>query len=141
VRRAKRSEVLMGVGLFFIFLTGCHGDAIKPENGSLWIQTTLYFGRNIGDQEGVTEAAWSKFLKDTVSPRFPNGLTVEDGVGQYFDTDNKALIQERTKILTLLYEESEETKQKINEIIDRYKKRFRQQSVLKVRQSVGVGFR
>ena len=30
----------------------------------------------------VTDAAWAKFVSDTITPNFPDGLTVFDGYGQ-----------------------------------------------------------
>ena len=43
----------------------------------------LMFGRNIGGRLGVTEARWSRFLADEITPRFPDGLTVVDASGQW----------------------------------------------------------
>ena len=36
-------------------------------------------GRNNQSGEVVDDAAWTRFLEDAVTPRFPDGLTVLDG--------------------------------------------------------------
>src|SRR5580658_3480375 len=46
----------------------------------------MIFGRNIGGKLGVGEAAWSRFLRDEVTARFPNGLSVIDAAGQWSDS-------------------------------------------------------
>ena len=53
-----------------------------------WDQVTeyrLYFGRSdaTGAPDAVSDEEWSRFLADTVTPRFPHGLTVADGAGQW----------------------------------------------------------
>ena len=48
----------------------------------------LMFGRDIGDQVGVSEAAWTRFVAREMTPRFPDGLTITDAIGQWRDRDN-----------------------------------------------------
>src|SRR5258708_37517248 len=42
----------------------------------------LFFGRNVGDKAGVSEADFRRFVDEELTPRFPDGLTVLDGGGQ-----------------------------------------------------------
>ena len=49
---------------------------------SFW-RTELYFGRDKNDGTQVSDEEWSKFLDEFVTPKFPDGLTVLDGSGQY----------------------------------------------------------
>ncbi len=45
---------------------------------------SLFFGRSDSTgAEVVSDEAWNEFLEDTVTPRFPDGLTVMNGRGQW----------------------------------------------------------
>ncbi len=106
-------------------------------------RTELYFGRDKNDGTLVSDGDWNKFLDEIVTPKFPAGLTVLEGNGQY-RLQNGTIVKERSKILVLLY--SPKTRlinsRKINEIRNQYKKRFQQESVMRIdfRQTVQVSF-
>lgn len=42
----------------------------------------LYFGRNIGDTAVVSDSAWQLFVRETVTPAFPEGSTVWEAAGR-----------------------------------------------------------
>ena len=46
------------------------------------LEVDLYFGRDKQDGGEVSEAEWASFLADTVTPRFPDGLSVLTVGGQ-----------------------------------------------------------
>ena len=73
----------------------------------------------------------------------PDGLTVLTGVGQFRDASG-AIVQERSKVLILLYpsKKRKESDRKIEMIRDAYKRDFSQGSVLRVddRRPVLVSF-
>ncbi|MGF7172870.1 DUF3574 domain-containing protein [Azospirillum doebereinerae] len=108
--------------------------------GSPMIEATLFFGRNIGDAVGVSERDWSQFLDQEVTPRFPDGLTVHDGSGHWRDSRTGRLVREPSKILILLTPRDGDSLLSIQEIVDRYKERFHQQSVGTVMRPACVGF-
>lgn len=96
------------------------------------VQDELYFGRNRPEPYAeVSDAEFADFLRAIVTPRFPDGLTVLNAVGQ-FRGSNRVTIREKTKLLILIHSNSQEDKREIQEIIDKYKKRFQQESVLRV---------
>lgn len=70
--------------------------------GETWIRTELFFGT---DKPGpdVTDYKFSRFVNDTVTPRWPDGLTVLAGDGQWKDADGGKIIRERSKLVVLLY--------------------------------------
>ncbi len=70
--------------------------------GGPMIEARLFFGRNIGDRLGVSQKAWARFVDREVTPRFPDGLTVQDASGQWRDSATGRLVREPSKILTLL---------------------------------------
>ncbi|MFK8907692.1 DUF3574 domain-containing protein [Streptomyces sp. YS-3] len=71
--------------------------------GSPHIATHLYFGT--GRHQGkppITDAEFMKFVADVVTPRFPSGLTLQEGRGQWRDKDGD-INRERSYELTVLY--------------------------------------
>lgn len=98
-----------------------------------FIRTELFFGRNKPDGTEVSQEEFDSFLSDTITPEFPDGLTVLDAVGQFRDADAK-IIREKAKILILLYPSNakRQSSRKIERIRTAYKARFNQQSVLRV---------
>lgn len=104
------------------------------------IEAQLFFGRNIGNELGVSERDWTDFLDREVTPRFPNGLTVTDASGHWRDIQTGHLVREPSKILTLLADGDPATLGLIREIVDLYKERFHQQSVGLAIRPVCVSF-
>ncbi|MBE9193611.1 DUF3574 domain-containing protein [Gloeocapsopsis crepidinum LEGE 06123] len=112
-------------------------DSLSRTN--LLLQDELYFGRS---RPGgiVSEEQFQRFLRNVVTPRFPDGLTVFDASGQ-FRTSTGTIIREPTKVLILIYPNSPAKRRAIEEIINLYKTQFQQESVLRVTSvPVKVGF-
>ena len=126
--------------LVILVLGGLSGCTSVESSQQGWQTSTLYFGRNIGRTEGVSEKDWGSFLNETVTPKFPEGLTVVDGLGQY-QADDKTLIKERSKILILVHPKDEKIRGEVKAIIDSYKAQFKQESVLWVEARSKVSFR
>lgn len=93
------------------------------------VQDELYFGRNKSVGE-VSNRDFQLFLQNEVTPRFPDGLTVLDANGQFLGSNG--IIKEKTKLLVLIHSNSQEDREEIQEIVDKYKKQFQQESVLRV---------
>lgn len=104
-----------------------------------WIGDRLYLGRDIPGGGKVSEADWQAFMDEEVTPRFPDGLTVWRAQGQWRGADGK-LVREATFILEIFHEASAETEQSLEAIIAEYKKRFRQESVLRATVPTQVRF-
>lgn len=106
-------------------------------------RTELYFGRDKNDGTQVSDEEWGKFLDEIVTPKFPDGLTVLDGSGQY-RLQNGTIVKEKSKVLVLLYTPKTRlvNNRKIEQIRNEYKKMFKQESVMRVdfRQTVRVSF-
>ena len=110
-----------------------------PEGTDRFIRYQLFMGRSGPSGEVVDDAAWDAFLRDTVTPRFPDGLTVIDGRGQWRDPDG-VVRRERSKVLLVLVPPEEDAMSRIDEISDEYKHRFSQESVLQVVDDTCVSF-
>ena len=96
--------------------------------GTSYMRTTLYFGlnRKLGN---ISESQWKAFLREEVTPRFPQGLTVWQAGGQWRRSDG-AIVHERSKVLLLVHDDKPQVRSAIASIIERYKERFEQESVL-----------
>lgn len=113
--------------------------AACPPALAPWTQIDLYFGRRIGRTGLVTEGMFRRFLAEEVTPRFPDGLTVLDAAGQFRDSTGR-VIREPTKLLVLLVPDRDAVAGKVAGVIDRYKRRFRQRSVLRTEERVCLAF-
>ncbi len=100
----------------------------------------LFFGQNIGGKPGVSDADFRRFTDEELTPRFPQGLTVLDGGGQWKGPDQK-LIREASKVVVLvLPRRGLGEGLKLNAVRDAYKQRFKQDSVLIVTQRSCASF-
>lgn len=100
---------------------------------------TLYFGRAIPAGGQVSDAQWTAFLDATVTPAFPQGLTVIDATGQWRGASG-GVVREPSKLVVLLHPRSAKDDEAIATIIDTYRKNFGQEAVLQERQSACVRF-
>jgi len=92
------------------------------------VRTTLYFG-SARPKGSVSELEWQLFLRDEVTTRFPDGLTVWDAEGQW-RTSQGSLEHERTKVLLIVHPDTPAARASVQAVIERYRKAFEQQSVL-----------
>src|SRR5262245_23123403 len=110
-----------------------NADRQKRFEASPFIRTELFFGRNKSDGTEVSRKEFDWFLSGFVTERFPDGLTVLKGRGQFLNSRGE-VERERSVGLILLYPTSARNEKhiKIEEIREEYKRRFLQQSVLRV---------
>jgi len=87
----------------------------------------LSFGRNIGQEVGVSQAEFTRFLDEEVTPRFPDGLSVFDGEGRWLHRG--VLYKEPGKLLVLFLTKPGD-RAKLSEIAAAYERRYKQDSVL-----------
>lgn len=108
--------------------------------GSDAVQTTLYFGLSLPKGGSVSEKQWQGFLADTVTPRFPDGLTVIAAVGQWRDPKSRSagVMSEATRIVVIVHADTPASARAVAEIKARYVRRFHQVSVLQTDQPVHV---
>jgi|SRR5215207_72318 len=91
----------------------------------------LYFGRNMGDTAVVSDSAWGAFVREVLTVRFPDGLTIWDAAGQWRSPDG-ATVHERTFVVELVHLVGSEAEDRVQAVIDEYKRRFAQQAVMRV---------
>jgi hypothetical protein len=111
-----------------------------PIFGEIWARTELFFGTSRPDGTVVTDDKFKRFLDQEVTPRFPDGLTLLTGQGQ-FKNAGGMIIQEKSKVLILLYPlKDTDANNRIEAIRAAYKAAFQQESVLRVDSRAGVSF-
>ena len=92
-----------------------------------------YFGRNVKTRAPVTDAEWARFMADTVTPAFPDGLTVLDGLGQWRNAAGQ-ISREDSKVLVLVLpgQDQAAASARLALVTAAWKARFAQESVLTV---------
>jgi hypothetical protein len=68
-------------------------------------------------------------LRQSVTPRFPDGLTVLDGRGQWRNPAGGEISREASSVLIILAPSADDLKTRLEAVRQDYKTRFRQQSV------------
>ena len=95
------------------------------------INEYLYFGT--GTPDGVVSGEqWAAFLRDVVTPRFPQGLSTWTASGQWQSQDG-SLTREDSHVLNLVHPDDAATEQAVQQLVAEYKQRFRQEAVLRVK--------
>ena len=129
----RLSTTLIVAVVCLLFAVSCvtGGDFECPEGMDTFIELNVYFGQEKGNGETVSEEEWQAFLANAVTPRFPDGLTVLDARGQWFDTDNGRLYRESTKLLNVLVpvDSASSSVSAVRNLSNIYKERFDQQAV------------
>jgi hypothetical protein len=130
--------------LLSIFLAGiAHAQPFQCPGEQRQV-AELWFGRKIGDRIAVTEAKWSRFVDQEITPRFPDGLSVVDAKGQWRDTERNRIVREPSKLVTIVLTGKGSDKggdnERLAQIIEAYKRQFRQQSVGLVVRPACVAF-
>lgn len=99
---------------------------------------SLYFG-TATPSGTVTAADWQGFLNDTITPRFPEGLSVWPASGQWKSAAGN-IVREGSYVVSLVHPESPAASAALDEIVREYKTTFQQEAVLRVRGPVCVSF-
>ena len=102
------------------------------------LEVDLYFGRDKQDGGEVSEAEWASFLADTVTPRFPDGLSVLTVGGQAREPSGR-IVRERTKLLVVVVFDAPAHQGRVREIVEAYNRRFGQHGVFRAEHAVCAG--
>lgn len=106
--------------------------AIQANGLQPVVTERLYFGRNVARTLGVTDSAWAVFVTDVVSARLPSGFTFWAAQGEWRGADGRST-HEPSFVLEVVHPAgSATTEAAIVAIIAEYKRRFGQESVLRV---------
>jgi hypothetical protein len=133
---------LPGIALVLATLacTGCaslHAGSCGAGEQAM-VEERLYFGTQTPDGT-VTPAQWAQFLGEVVTPRFPQGLSVWPASGQWRSGDG-SITREDAYVLDLLHPRDRANETAVREIVADYRRRFRQEAVMRVRTPACVAF-
>ncbi|HEY0686651.1 MAG TPA: DUF3574 domain-containing protein [Steroidobacter sp.] len=102
-------------------------------------RTELLFGLSRSGGPDITEQEFEHFIDTKVTPRFPDGLTVLSGNGQ-FKNASGTIVEEGSKLLILLYPFNLQASRLVEDIRRDYKELFQQESVLRIDDLSCVSF-
>lgn len=107
-----------------LFLSAC---ATSPMHVNVQgVSDRLFCGRSIPGGGEVTDADIEKFVDEVVTPRFPEGFTMWTATGNWEGQE------ERTLILEFMHPYGRRFDDEVREIAEEYRRRFRQESVMRV---------
>lgn len=123
-------------------LAGCESLQWKQDTSAKtiqeeWMQAEIFCGMGKPTGGFVTETEWQKFVDEEVTTRFPDGLTVFSGNGQWKGASGK-VEREPSHMIILLYQPAAEPL--VRQVAAAYGKRFGQEAVLLVRTKANVEF-
>lgn len=99
----------------------------------------MYFGTAMPGGT-VSEDAWAAFLRDSATPRFPQGLTVWRAAGQWRAPGPEGIGREAAYVLSIVHGDDDASNAAVRAIAAEYKARFSQEAVLRTRSAVCAAF-
>src|SRR3989442_342596 len=118
--------------LAVLLATAACAPAIQSRGLQSIVTERLYFGGNVAQTVGVTDSAWAVFVTDVVSAQLQNGFTFWAATGEWRGADGRST-REPSFVLEVVHPaRSAATEAAVVAIIAEYKRRFRQETVLRV---------
>ena len=121
-------------------MTGAVQAACPLRSEHPMIEAQLFFGRDVDGRGPVTKEEWSDFAAKVIAEDFPDGFTVTDGEGAWFNPKTKSMTHEDSKIVLIVTKQSPGVAAKLARVMDAYKRQFHQQSVGVVTRQVCAAF-
>ncbi|MCA3361718.1 MAG: DUF3574 domain-containing protein [Roseomonas sp.] len=125
-----------------VLLAGCAAaPETCPGGTSPATIAEAYFGRNVKHRAPVTDAEWTRFMAEVVTPIFPDGPTVLDGMGQWRNAAGR-ISREDSKVLLLVLpgQDQAAAAARLAPVTAAWRARFAQESVLTVFRPGCAGF-
>ncbi len=132
---------LIGATMVAVSLGACAQPGAPPVCAAPLkpaLEVDLYFGRDKQGGGEVSDAEWAQFLADTVTPRFPAGLSVLNVEGQAREPSGR-IVRERTKLLVVVVFDAPAHQVRVREIMEAYNGRFGQHGVFRSEHAVCAG--
>ncbi|WP_130731649.1 DUF3574 domain-containing protein [Komagataeibacter xylinus] len=93
------------------------------------LQVSLLFGLKRPDGGHVSRRDWARFVRDTVTPRFPAGFSVLRMTGQWQDERTGRVIREPSRIIWVATPLTPDLRPRLEAIRQAYRQRFGQDTV------------
>jgi hypothetical protein len=130
----------LGAGAVVVYRATAPADGTACRVGaSTMARLELLFGAGAPGGREIGEGDWRAFLDAEVTPRFPDGLTVLSGYGQWRNSAG-VIAKESTRALLIWYRPGADVNANIEAIRGAYKTRFGQESVMRVDGTSCVSF-
>ena len=100
-----------------------------PAGATRMVRDVLYFGRSIPGGGEVSDAEWTRFVAEVITPAFPQGFTITTGTGQWQEAGGN-VVSEPSMIFSVLHPDTQVDEAKITGIGERYRVLFHQEAVL-----------
>jgi hypothetical protein len=116
--------------------------ALEPACGpgeAAAVSDVLHFGTARPGGGEVSAVEWDEFLRDVVTPRFPEGLTVWRASGQW-RSQRGTIVREPSYVLAIVHPRNARTDAAIAAIVREYKARFAQDAVLRVESGSCISY-
>jgi hypothetical protein len=94
-----------------------------------YVRIEMFFGANIPGRGPISDSEWADFVAHAVTDQFPDGFTVVEGAGQWYDQTSGKLVREASKVLIVAADPESDLQTRIGSVVAAYKARFQQQSV------------
>lgn len=115
-----------------ILMLGVAGCAIAPKSacpaGQAQLRTAQLF-LSAKPPVRISDSDIRKFVDAEVTPRFPDGVTVVDGGGQWRGDENR-LIREAAKVVMIVLPERGDPARRVEAVRSAYRTKFHQDSVV-----------
>ncbi len=126
-------SLALGASGTWLGLTGAsrNGGGLACQNGSVPMRRLeLVLGMSRRGQVDISEPEWSTFLAREVTPRFPDGLTVLEGNGQWKGSSG-AIVREPARLLLVWVKPTPDLEARIDGVRAAWKAAHSQESVLR----------
>jgi hypothetical protein len=118
----------LGAALFAGHASPASAACALPNQKAMFV-LQFFFGQTQKNGQPVPEQTWTSFLQNTITPRFPDGLTVYNTYGQSMNSTTHKLTREVTKMVMIATDNTAATRTRTIQIIDAWKKTANQDSV------------
>ena len=132
IGRYNLASMRFAATVLALYLTACASVAPRIEPAVL--SDRLFCGLSIPGGGTVTQSDLDAFIKEVVEPRFPQGFTVWRARGHWRGGN------EETMIVEIIHPISARDDDAVAEIADEYRRRFRQEAVLRVMMPARMEF-
>lgn len=131
----------LGAGGTWLGFTSARGPVLAgcSVDGDLMQRIELVFGLARRGRPDIGEAEWRQFLDREVTPRFPDGLTVLAGDGQWRDPAGIA-VKEPARLLLIWAKPATDLGVRIEAVRTAWKQAHTQDSVLRAMATNCVSF-
>jgi Protein of unknown function (DUF3574) len=126
---SRRFAVALVFSAAFCFASDALAQSCPLPGQTSMLVVRMFFGQTIEGRRTIAPAAWQAFLRDEVTSRFPDGLTVFDAYGQWRDPATRRIGRERSKVVEIATPDTPAIRAKIEDVAARYRALFHQQSV------------